>query len=57
MEIYGIVFGRIDATYLNYLIDKRVNLLEYIEFKIFRVTSGSSNLTFEMLAKDREDDE
>lgn len=35
-------------TDLNYLIDKKVNLLEYIEFKIFQVTSNSPNSTFEM---------
>nr|DAX05489.1 MAG TPA: cysteine-rich protein [Bacteriophage sp.] len=33
---------------LYYLIDKKVNLLEYIEFKIFQVTSNSPNSTFEM---------
>lgn len=42
---------------LDYLIDKRVNLLEYIEFKIFQVTAGSPNSTFEMFTKDRENRE
>lgn len=36
---------------LDYLIDKKVNLLEYIEFKIFQVTTGSLNSTFEMFSK------
>lgn len=33
---------------LEYLIDKRVNLLEYIAFKIFQVTAGCPNSSFEM---------
>ncbi len=40
---------------LDYLIDKRVNLLEYIEFKIFQVTANSPNCTFEMFIKSTED--
>lgn len=36
---------------LEYLIDKRINLLEYLEFKIFQVTSGSSNAVYEMYEK------
>lgn len=37
---------------LKYLIDKKVNLLKYIEYKIFQVTSGSMNAKYEMFAKD-----
>lgn len=33
---------------LNYLIEKRINLLRYLEFKIFQITSNSPNSTFEM---------
>ena len=36
---------------LNYIIDKEVNLLQYIEFKIFQITSNSPNSTFEMFCK------
>ena len=40
---------------LDYIIDKRVNLLQYIEYKIFQITSNSPTSTFEMFCK-REDD-
>lgn len=33
---------------LNYIIDKKVNLLQYIEYKIFQITSNSPTATFEM---------
>lgn len=33
---------------LKYIIDDRVNLLKYLEFKIFQVTSNSPNSKFEM---------
>lgn len=33
---------------LEYIIDKKVNLLQYIEFKIFQITSNSPNSTYEM---------
>ena len=33
---------------LDYIINKRVNLLQYIEFKIFQVTNNSPTSTFEM---------
>lgn len=33
---------------LEYLIDKQVNLLIYLEYKFLQVTSGSPNSTFEM---------
>ena len=36
---------------LNYIIDKKVNLLQYIEFKIFQITSNSPSSTFEMFIK------
>lgn len=36
---------------LDYIIDKKVNLLQYIEFKIFQITSNSSTSTFEMFNK------
>lgn len=36
---------------LNYIIDKEVNLLQYIEFKIFQITSNSPTSTFEMFNK------
>ena len=36
---------------LNYIIDKRVNLLQYIEYKIFQITSNSPTSTFEMFCK------
>lgn len=32
---------------LEYIIDKRVNLLRYLEFKIFQITSGSPKSTYE----------
>lgn len=37
---------------LNYIIDEKVNLLQYLEFKIFQITSGSPSSTFEMFCKD-----
>ena len=33
---------------LEYIIDKKVNLLQYLEFKIFQITSNSPKSTFEM---------
>mgnify|MGYP004534204687 FL=1 len=36
---------------LKYLIDKKVNLLKYLEYKIFQVTANSPNSTFEMFEK------
>lgn len=33
---------------LEYIINKKVNLLQYLEFKIFQVTSNSPKSTFEM---------
>lgn len=33
---------------LEYIIDKRVNLLQYLDFKIFQITSNSPKSTFEM---------
>lgn len=38
---------------LNYIIDKKVNLLRYIEFKIFQITSNSPTSTFEMFNKSK----
>lgn len=35
-------------TDLTYLIDKKVNLLKYLEYKIFQVTANSPSSTFEM---------
>ena len=32
---------------LAYILDKRVNLLEYVEFKIFQVTANASNAKYE----------
>lgn len=36
---------------LDYIIDKEVNLLQYVEFKIFQITSNSPTSTFEMFNK------
>lgn len=36
---------------LDYIIDKKVNLLQYIEFKIFQITSNSPTSKFEMFCK------
>lgn len=33
---------------LNYLIDKKINLLKYLEFKIFQVTANAPKARFEM---------
>lgn len=33
---------------LNYLINARINLLQYLEYKIFQVTSNAPNTTYEM---------
>lgn len=33
---------------LEYIIDKRVNLLQYLEFKIFQITNNSPKSTYEM---------
>ena len=35
---------------LDYLIDKKVNLLHYLEYKIFQITNDARNSTFEMFA-------
>ena len=37
---------------LDYIIDKRVNLLKYLEFKISCVTIGSANASYEMFEND-----
>lgn len=36
---------------LEYIIDKKVNLLQYIEYKIFRITNNSPDSTFEMFCE------
>lgn len=36
---------------LNYIIDKKVNLLTYISFKIFQITSNSPTSTFEKFSE------
>lgn len=36
---------------LEYIIDKKVNLWQYIEYKIFQDTSNSPTATFEMFNK------
>ena len=33
---------------LEYIIDKQVNLLEYLEFKVFQITTNSPKATYEM---------
>lgn len=33
---------------LDYLIDKKVNLLKYIEYKVFQITANAPNSTYEM---------
>lgn len=33
---------------LDYIIDKRVNLLKYLEYKIYQITINSSSMSFEM---------
>ena len=33
---------------LEYIIDKRVNLLHYLEYKIFQITNNSPDSTYEM---------
>lgn len=35
---------------LEYIIDKRVNLLQYLEFKIFQITANSPKSAFEMFS-------
>lgn len=35
---------------LEYIIDKRVNLLQYLEFKIFQITNNSPKSTYEMFS-------
>lgn len=37
---------------LDYLIDKRVNLLKYLDYKIFCITAGSPNTTYEMYVQE-----
>lgn len=37
-----------DDKDLNYIIDKRINLLHYLEYKIFQVTNNSPDSTYEM---------
>lgn len=39
---------------LEYIIDKRVNLLEYLEYKIFQITSNSPTATYEMFMKNED---
>ena len=36
---------------LDYIIDQRVNLLEYIEYKIFQLTSNSPKATYELFSE------
>lgn len=36
---------------LEYIIDKKVNLLQYLEYKIFQITNNSPTSTFEMFCK------
>lgn len=36
---------------LEYVIDKRVNLLHYLEYKIFQVTSNAPDSTYEIFLK------
>lgn len=36
---------------LKYLIDRRVNLLEYMEYKILQVTANTLNATYEMFCE------
>lgn len=38
---------------LEYIIDKKVNLLQYLEYKIMQITSNSPAATYEMFMKDR----
>lgn len=40
---------------LEYIIDKRVNLLHYLEYKIFQVTHNSPNSTYEMFCENAND--
>ena len=37
---------------LDYIIDRKVNLLQYIEYKIFQITNSRSNVTFDMFCKE-----
>lgn len=39
---------------LEYIIDKRVNLLKYLEFKIMQVTTNSPKITYEMFDNEKE---
>ena len=43
-----------DDNDLNYIIDKRVNLLEYLNYKICKFTSNSNNMTWEMFEVNEE---
>lgn len=38
---------------LEYLIDKRVNLLEYMEYKLFQVTANAPGATYEMFNSEK----
>lgn len=44
-----------DDTDLDYLIDKRVNLLEYLNYKISKFTSNAKNMTWEMFTEEQKD--
>lgn len=40
---------------LDYLIDKKTNLLEYLEFKIFQVTANAPSATYEMFLENKDE--
>lgn len=42
---------------LDYIINKRVNLLEYLEYKIFQITNNSPTSRFEMFIANEEQEE
>lgn len=41
-------------TDLDYIIDKEVNLLQYLEYKILQITSNSPTATYEMFMEDKD---
>lgn len=41
-------------TDLKYIIDKEVNLLQYLEYKILQITSNSPTATYEMFMEDKD---
>ena len=41
-----------DDTDLEYIIEKRVNLLDYLNYKISKFTSNSNNMTWEAFITD-----